>query len=222
MIYSEWELQRNSDGSFDLILHLEGEVQAEFAADFFQHELIQKIGKGLSQAGRIVRIRSVRMIVAGALVLAMPFASASAQSSSAQYAMSYVYFGTAAEQIKNIARTGDTLDTVSPSYFDLNTDGSLKLNTPSASFLDAVRKQGLKVVPFLSNHWDRAIGQKALQNTDRLVEQLADAVRQYGFDGVNVDIENVTQNERSQYTEFVRKLRAALPSSKSNGIKSRE
>lgn len=35
-----------------------------------------------------------------------------------------------------------------------------------------------------------------------------------GLDGVNVDIENVTEKQRTQYTELVRRLRESLPSDK--------
>ena len=213
MTIQHCEFSRNPDGSYDLLLYLEGRMQAEFADDFFHNRPFKHLDGVFRKAGRVIRIRTVKLVIAGTLVAAIPFSSAAVHASG-EYAMSYVYFGTAAQQIQNIARAADTLDVVSPSYFNLNRDGSLALSGVSTSFLSAMRERGLRVVPFLSNHWDRESGVNALKNADSLVEEIRVAVERYGFDGVNVDIENVTASERELYTAFVKKLRAALPKSK--------
>ena len=77
-----------------------------------------------------------------------------------------------------------------------------------------MHQKGIRVVPFLSNHWDRASGVAALNRVDELAAEIAEAVRQYNLDGVNVDIENVTHNQRDQYTALVRRLREFLPNDK--------
>lgn len=81
-----------------------------------------------------------------------------------------------------------------------------------------MHKKGIKVVPFLSNHWDRAKGIKALQNREQLSAQIATAVDYYNLDGVNVDIENVTETERAIYTDFVRLLRNKMPEGKTLAV----
>ena len=199
-------------GRTEVTIYLEPDT--EFSADFFSSQGFQEVIRRVKAGGKTTAVRTVKLVVAGALVLTIPLTALSGRASQESYAMSYVYFGTPAEQIRNVARAANTLDMVSPSYFDLNADGSLKLNSVSSSFMNAMRQQGLRVVPFLSNHWDRTTGRNALQNADKLVADLAAAVERYGFDGVNVDIENVTAAERDLYTDFVRKLRAALPAHK--------
>jgi len=132
-----------------------------------------------------------------------------------KFNMSYIYFGSTSKYTYYVNRTKGSLDVISPSYFDLNDDGTLKLtSTISTSFINEMHSTGVKVVPFLSNHWDRNKGKKALENREALARQIADAVKKYNLDGVNVDIENVTESERDIYTDFVRILRSKLPSGK--------
>ena len=66
----------------------------------------------------------------------------------------------------------------------------------------------------LSNHWNRASGEAALANPEKLAQSIADAIIANNLDGVNVDIENVTHTHRSAYTELVRLLRQKLPAEK--------
>ena len=77
-----------------------------------------------------------------------------------------------------------------------------------------MHQNGIRVVPFLSNHWDRTSGVNALLMLTDWRRSFADTINDYGLDGVNVDIENVTEKQRTQYTELVRRLRESLPSDK--------
>jgi len=131
-----------------------------------------------------------------------------------RYSMAYLYGGTVEEQIDAVKRTNNAFDTVSPSYFDLNDDGTLRLNEVSQKLLDYMHSNDIKVVPFLSNHWNREAGINALRNSEGLSSQIANIVQYYNLDGVNVDIENLTEQQRDQYTEFVRQLREKIPAYK--------
>ncbi|MDR0914373.1 MAG: SH3 domain-containing protein, partial [Oscillospiraceae bacterium] len=122
--------------------------------------------------------------------------------------------GTAQQQIEYVNRTQNAMQTVSPSYFDIVAGGSLQFNAPAAGFVDTMHKSGISVVPFLSNHWDRAAGVAALNNIDLLSDKIAYYIEQYNLDGVNVDIENVTQTERAKYTALVTQLRNKIPANK--------
>jgi spore germination protein YaaH len=132
-----------------------------------------------------------------------------------RYNMTYLYFGDTRTFIRNVDKAKDNLHTVSPSYFDLDDAGNLVLNgIIDRGFVEAMEERDIRVVPFLSNHWDRAKGRAALANRKALAKQVADAVIEYGFHGVNVDIENVTEADREAYTDFVRLVREELPSKK--------
>lgn len=136
-----------------------------------------------------------------------------------RFNMSYVYFGDSAAYTGYVDDTDGSLDDISPSYFDLNEDGSLKLTIAvDRNFINEMHKRGLKVTPFLSNHWNRQTGVNALVSREQLSSQVAAAIDEYNLDGVNVDIENVTETERDSYTDFVRLLRQKLPEGKSLSV----
>lgn len=129
-----------------------------------------------------------------------------------RYNMSYIYFGDTNSYYQHVESTLNSLQEISPNYFNLKEDGSLDLTMAvDTHFIRQMHLKGIKVIPFLSNHWNRAKGIKALENREKLAQELSDAVIRYELDGVNVDIENVTEAERDLYTDFVRLLRDKLP-----------
>lgn len=126
--------------------------------------------------------------------------------------MSYLYGNY--DYVELINKTKNDLNEVSPSYFDINDDGSLHLNTVDNNLIKTAHSYGIKVTPFLSNHWDRTKGRKALSNIEQLTTQIADAIQKYDLDGINVDIENVTEIDRDNYTKLVKVLREKVPADK--------
>jgi LysM repeat protein len=129
--------------------------------------------------------------------------------------MGYLYHGSSNTYMETMKHTQGAINVVSPTYFDINADGSLKL-TPVLDryFIASMQSNGIRVVPFVSNHWNRVLGEKALDNREALSDQIAEAVRIYNLDGVNIDIENVTHEYRDEYTEFTKMLRAKIPADK--------
>jgi len=161
------------------------------------------------------RLANTKRITAAGAALVIFFAFLSggyAYAKAKKLNMTYIYFGDTRAFIDNVDKTGGALDTVSPSYFDLDSHGNLVLNEiTDQAFVEAMEDRDIRVVPFLSNHWDREKGRAALANRKDLAGQIADAVMEYGFDGVNVDIENLTEADREAYVDFVRLLREELP-----------
>ena len=184
-----------------------------------------------------IKIKTVKIFVSGILIASMPFAAFTAalasgdaelvrmsstgivstvqeaKSEKTKFNMTYLYGGTVDSQIEQVKRVGN-FDTVSPSYFDIGQSGNLVLNNISPKLIQSMHDIGVKVVPMISNHWNREAGKKALQNPEALAQQIAEYVEKYDLDGVNVDIENVTQTERDAYTQFVRLLREKIPQEK--------
>lgn len=166
--------------------------------------------------GRTVALYGI--ILASAFVFVQSTAALSNQSDKIdeKFNMSYIYFGDSASYPAIVNETKGSLNDISPSYFDLNTDGTLKLtNAVDLSFINKMHVSGIEVTPFLSNHWSKPDGIAALDNRELLSSQVAAAVMKYNLDGVNVDIENITEAERSKYTDFVRLLREKLPQGRS-------
>ncbi|THE11910.1 LysM peptidoglycan-binding domain-containing protein [Bacillus timonensis] len=129
--------------------------------------------------------------------------------------LGYMYFGNTKQYVNTVNSTGYAVNIASPSYFDINADGTLKLTYQvDPNFIETMHRQGVRVVPFLSNHWNRDVGRAMLANKELAAQQIADAIARYNLDGVNVDIENVTDADRANYTEFVRLLREKIPPTK--------
>ena len=222
---NRYDLQKLDDGSFDLIVRLDRQ-QAEFGLDFFSggknSDAYQQLVGYLSRQNQKLKIRSVRVFVSGLLVAILPFhastlamaqtgelesiaesvllAAEDAMRSNTKFHMTYLYGGTMAQQIEQVEKAG-AVQTVSPAYFDLNAQGSLVLNGVSSTLISEMHRKGIEVVPMLSNHWDRSAGEKALQDPEKLANQIVSAIEQYDLDGVNVDIENVTASYRDAYTK---------------------
>lgn len=171
-----------------------------------------------SRANRWLRRISLGFMICLLLVSASSMtaeAQTESQNMNQKYIMSYLYFGDPSQYTQAVDQTKGSMNMMSPSYFDLNTDGSLQLtDAVDTNFIAAMHERGIRVVPFLSNHWDRARGEKALANREQLAKQLAAAIEKYHLDGVNIDIENVTAAKRDDYTALVQRLRAIVPASK--------
>jgi spore germination protein YaaH len=132
-----------------------------------------------------------------------------------KFNMSYIYFGNSTGYTKLVDAAQKSLSEVAPNYFSLDADGKLVLtNAVSQEFIDSMHHRGIDVVPYLTNDWDRAVGISALNNMTALSDALAAAIERYDLDGVNVDLENLTEQQRAGYVAFVRLLREKLPPGK--------
>jgi spore germination protein YaaH len=132
---------------------------------------------------------------------------------------SYIYFGGPGAYSSAVEETKDSLSEVLPSYMNLDENGELKLTSVlSESFIDEMHEKGIRVIPFLSNHWDRDSGAAALENRRELALKVAEAVKDYGLDGVNIDLENLTFVHRTAYVHFIRLLREALEPGKTLSV----
>lgn len=132
-----------------------------------------------------------------------------------RFHMSYLYFGGESSYVQTVAQTKGSIHEISPNYFNLNPDGSLKVTGMNIeSFVSKMHAMNIRVVPFLSNHWDQNLGVTALHNREALSSQIVEMIKKYEFDGINIDIENATTIHRDLYSEFVELLRQKLPPGK--------
>ncbi len=156
----------------------------------------------------------MKKIIIGALLLTM-FASGAAQAAQDPTILesrSYLYAGSAAIYTHNVDRTKGNLNLVCPDYFELTDTGGLKLTRAiDDSFVIDMHERKVEVLPFLSNHWDRAKARKALANADALTRELVAQVQLHNLDGLDIDIENINHEDRAAFTAFIQLLRQRLP-----------
>lgn len=133
--------------------------------------------------------------------------------------VTYLYAGTTATYIKNVERTGSNLKTVCPDYFEINSNGTLRTASKADPlFVQSMHAKGIKVTPYLSNNWDRTLGRAAVANRETFVSDIAAKVISLECDGVNIDFQNLTEEDRDTLTDFIRQLRAVLPKTKTLSV----
>jgi len=209
------------NGEYTLILRMKGDqplYDTEFGSEFFHSK--KETGNLVISAKKFIKkefpkIKKATIVLAIGTVILASFPFQKAEAHEVTFNMSYLYFGNTKSYLSQIDKTQGNLSLVSPSYFDINTDGSLKITTQyDSNFVKEMHNRGIKVVPFLSNHWDRTIGRAALSNREKLTTQIADFIIKNNLDGIQVDIENTTEIDRDAYTDLVKQLREKLPSNK--------
>ena len=124
----------------------------------------------------------------------------------------YLYAGSTSIYIHNVDRADGNINLVCPDYFEVGANGELVLTrTPDPAFIGAMRERGVKVLPFVSNHWDRERARLALRDYRTFADRIAAQVTLHGFDGIDIDIENIDHTDRAVFIEFIRYLRGKLP-----------
>ncbi|MCX8074627.1 MAG: SH3 domain-containing protein [Clostridia bacterium] len=219
-MYNTIKLNKNYDDTYELLVYCHSKLDTEFGLDFLSRENIKKDVDSVLKYIRVnankIKVNSVKIIVGGIVIATIPFTNFfNVYGTDVQkYSMAYLYSTTSSGQISDIDKTNNAINTVSPSYFNIQADGSLQIGNISSDLINYCHSKGLKVIPFLSNHWDKQAGIAALNNADNMTTDLANYIVQYNLDGINIDIENVTEAEKNLYTNFVAKLRSKLPNTK--------
>lgn len=115
--------------------------------------------------------------------------------------------------------TNNSVNVVSPTCFDMTPNGRLDINGMiDKEFIDEMHAKGIKVTPFLSNHWGKKRAQAALRNPYPIIQEVVTAVYEYNLDGVNVDLENLDAKDKDALTNFMRLMREAMPANKTVSI----
>ncbi|MGI6776878.1 MAG: glycosyl hydrolase family 18 protein [Acetivibrionales bacterium] len=169
---------------------------------------------------RVLKITGSVLLASAIFVMAAVAAVyGNSYSEEEKFNMSYIYFGNSDLYYHHVEKTRNSLNEISPNYFNINLDGIMELTTAiDRNFIDEMHKKGVEVVPFISNHWNVEAGRNALKNMKVLTDQIVEAIEYYNLDGINVDIEGLDEKDRNSYTEFVKMLRDKLPEGKSLSV----
>jgi len=130
--------------------------------------------------------------------------------------ITYLYGGTTDTYLRRVDKTGNCIDIVSPDYYECGADGSIiYTKLPDPLLVASMHSRRIFVTPFLSNHWDRAKARAMLENREANARWIAESVAAYGLDGLDIDIQNINENDREAFVDFIKILREALPADKS-------
>jgi len=151
-----------------------------------------------------------RLIVSAAVIIGMSLPSAGLAS--AYDHMTYLYGGLTSTYLSRMGKTNDSVNIVSPDYLEVSDAGDIiYTKQPDPELLAVMRNKNIKVLPFLSNHFKRDQARAMLAKTDAAVTKLAAVVEEYELDGLDIDIQNINEKDRTDFTAFIAKLRGALP-----------
>ncbi len=220
----------NSEQTYDL--HIYYDNKSEFSKEFYPKDL--KENKELKVTLKKKIIRTIKIFVGGSLIILIPYQLLTTEQKNIfidniesennsninenifieenQFNLGYLFFGTVDEQINYVIKSKTNI--TSPSYFNITSTGNLELNYPNKRFINTMHDNNIKVIPFLSNHWDRNSGISALNNIDKLSSDIASAIEEYNLDGINIDLENLTSNEKEKYVNLIKVLREKIPKDK--------
>ena len=120
------------------------------------------------------------------------------------------------QKYKNVQKA----NVISPTWFEFgDAEGNL-INRATSSYVQAAHNRGLEVWPILSHNFeDTGLTAKVLTSTAKrqyIIDQVIKYAKEYGFDGINIDIENIQTDTSAVWVQFMREL---YPQLKNEGIK---
>lgn len=160
-------------------------------------------------------MNKVRKILVGIILLIFMISAFSNVFAEEKVNMTYLYKGTMNDYKTYINATKDSINVILPNLFNINSDGSLQLTgVINKQFVKDMHNKGIKVIPYISNHWNRELGRKALSNYITYANEVVKIINEYDLDGVNIDIENLTVDDKTDLVVFTQYLRSILPEGK--------
>jgi spore germination protein YaaH len=151
------------------------------------------------------------------LLLAGPIGPNDVAGAAAGYQVSAWTYTNAYATSLPISTSADAIDEVQGDWWSSHADGSLSSSSP-ADFVSTGHTEGLRVLATVTNyssHFDPAIADSILSDTSRTNEQInaiVGACVAQGYDGVDLDWENMKARDRDLFSAFVTQLATALHS----------
>ena len=101
------------------------------------------------------------------------------------------------------------MNVISPTWFSLSDNMGNYTSTASRDYVDRAHAMGLQVWVLIDNFSKEVTSYTLLKNTKarrRLIKHLIRDARDYGFDGINMDLEYLKQETIKYYVQFLREL----------------
>jgi spore germination protein YaaH len=105
------------------------------------------------------------------------------------------------------------LNVISPTWFGVADERGLVSNKADVSYVKWAHARGYKVWPLIENGFDVKRTSAFLRDIsarELIVQQMLAYAQMYGFDGYNIDFENVSYDDRGLLVQFVREVAPLL------------
>lgn len=104
------------------------------------------------------------------------------------------------------------IDVVIPEWFHLN--GDMTISSNKQIEIDTfIQKSGVKEMPLINNYinsdWDGKVVHNMISSKEKrtkFINEMSALVKSGGYYGINIDFENISSNDKSAYTEFMKEL----------------
>lgn len=107
------------------------------------------------------------------------------------------------------------LNIISPTWIYMkNTSGDIKFNTLSSEYIKWANSKGYTLWPTLKND-SMGIEKTSALVTDmyareNIIANVVELALKYGFDGINIDFENMKMKDKDEFSQFIREFSATL------------
>jgi spore germination protein len=170
--------------------------------------------------GRLLVLALALAVVASVAAAALSFQSASEEG--AMVTFGFVPYWDQEQGFEEVDRYAEMLSTVGPWWFAPTADGRVveqheEYTDVDLDLVERLQQRGRRVMPAIANHrngsWDFEVVGELLSDpeaVDRHIASLTDLVVDQGFDGLQLDYENLEAEDALRYAEFVGRLADAF------------
>jgi spore germination protein YaaH len=109
----------------------------------------------------------------------------------------------------------DRLHTISPFWYTITNAGELKplKGAQDARLVKKAADNGVRVIPTITNHFDRELTHAILSNESLAAkhrQDIVDEVMAYGYDGIDIDYENIAWEDKDLFSAWIAALAGDL------------
>lgn len=101
------------------------------------------------------------------------------------------------------------INVIAPTWYSIASENGSMSNYSSALWVNAMHNRGLQVWPLVDD-FNKSVDFKALYSSrtarKTMIDTLIKDARAYGYDGINLDLENVKSDYAKDFLQFVREL----------------
>ena len=112
------------------------------------------------------------------------------------------------------AKKIDGITVISPKWFALkDKNGRIVVKDADKHYIESAHENGYKVWPLISNSFDPKLTSSFLDNKKeqkRTINNKIKMKKKYGFDGYNIDFENVNEADRDKLTSFIKDIKSKI------------
>ena len=108
----------------------------------------------------------------------------------------------------------DKANVISPTWFEFSDETGALIDRGNADYVIAAHQKGLQVWPIMSHNFTKtSLTAEILSSTEKrqyVIDQIIEKAKLYGFDGINIDIENIQTETSEVWVQFMRELYPVL------------